>query len=337
MGTDYNTEYECKKASDRGFLSLAFLALMHLYLKERRMEELYERMVKEELYETNGENLFNRGKVRDVYEMSDGKHLIIITTDRISAYDCVFPNSIPGKGVYLNRLTNFWLDFLKVRNHRVSMSEVPEDELEDFLGMEEEIQDRMMVVRKAEPFPVEVVIRGYLAGSGWKEYQEKGTVCGQILPEGLREGEEIPDGPILTPATKAQEGEHDENIATEEAAEIVGAPWGVIVGMALDIYQRAAQFALMKGIIIADTKFEFGMVDGEVTLIDEVLTPDSSRFWPKDEYRVGETQKSYDKQFVRDWLTGTGWKDGEVLPNIPKLIVAATIDKYKTLSSILTT
>lgn len=303
----------------------------------------------EELHETNGENLFSRGKVRDIYEMDDGEHLIIITTDRISAFDQVFPNPIPGKGIYLNRLTHFWLDFLKVKDHRVSMADVAEDEMADFLGMEEEIQDRMMVVRKAEPFPVEVVIRSRLTGSSWKEYEKNGTVCGQELPKGLTNGCKIPDGPILTPATKAQDGEHDENIAPQEAAKIIGAPWLVVVDMAFDIFTRASKYTEDRGIILADTKFEFGMVDGEVTLIDEVLTPDSSRFWqgeltgsppfltPKGMFLSGHGIQSYDKQYVRNWLTGKGWKDGEKLPEIPEDVVNKTIEKYRTLFSILTT
>jgi phosphoribosylaminoimidazole-succinocarboxamide synthase len=284
----------------------------------------------EELHETNGENLFNRGKVRDIYEMDDGEHLIIITTDRTSVFDQVFPNPIPGKGVYLNRLSNFWFDFLDVRDHRVSMSEVPEKELDDFLGMEEEVQDRLMVVRKAEPFPVEVVLRAYLVGSGWKEYEKNGTVCGHPLPDGLKEGDLIPDGPILTPATKAQEGEHDENISPKEAAEIVGAPWEVVVEMAFDIFNRAAKHCFLKGLILVDTKFEFGMVDGEVTLIDEVLTPDSSRYWSADR------EQQYDKQYVRDWLVSTGWKDGNKMPDLPDDVIEELQSKYKRLVAILT-
>lgn len=289
----------------------------------------------DELHETNGENLFHRGKVRDIYEMDD-RHLIIITTDRISAYDNVFPNPIPGKGIYLNRLTNFWLDFLGVPNHRISMSEVPEKELDDFLGMEPEIQDRIMVVKKAEPFPVEVVIRGYLAGSAWKEYEKNGTINGVEYPKGLRQGDLIPEGPILTPTTKANAGEHDEPITPVEAEKLVGAAWPIIVDMSLDIYRRASDYAEDKGIIIADTKFEFGLADGELALIDEVLTPDSSRFWPADEYTIGEEQKSYDKQYIRDWLTSTGWKDDEDLPEIPNDVVENTIEKYRTLFSMLT-
>lgn len=284
----------------------------------------------EELHETNGENLFNRGKVRDIYEMDDGEHLIIITTDRTSAFDQVFPNPVPGKGVFLNRLSNFWFDFLDVRDHRVSMSEVPEKELDDFLGMEEEVQDRMMVVKKAEPFPVEVVLRAYLVGSGWKEYEQSGTVCGHPLPKGLAEGDFIPDGPILTPAKKAQDGEHDENISPKEAAEIVGAPWEVVVDMAFDIFNRAAKHVFAKGLIIVDTKFEFGMINGEVALIDEVLTPDSSRYWS------GNMKEQYDKQYIRDWLVGTGWKDGEDMPDIPDDVVEELQSRYKRLVAILT-
>lgn len=285
--------------------------------------------VVEELHETNGESLFNRGKVRDIYEMGND-HLIIITTDRTSVFDKTFPNSVPGKGVYLNRLSNFWFDFLDVCDHRVSMSEVPERELDDFLGMEEEVQDRMMVVKKAEPFPVEVVLRAYLVGSGWKEYEQKGTVCGHPLPKGLKEGDMIPDGPILTPATKAEEGEHDENISVKEAGEIVGAPWKVVVNMAFDIFNRAAKHCFLKGLILVDTKFEFGMVDGEVTLIDEALTPDSSRYWSADR------KEQYDKQYVRDWLTGTGWKDGDDMPEIPDEVIAELQARYKRLVAILT-
>lgn len=284
----------------------------------------------EELNETNGENLFCRGKIRDVYEMDD-RHLIIVMTDRISAHDRVFPNPIPGKGVYLTRLTNFWLDFLHVKNHRVSMANVPEKELIDFLEMEEEIQDRMMVVRKAEPFPVEIVIRGYLVGPAWEEYEKYGTVGGLEVAEGLCEGTLIPEGPILTPV-----GENvkrpGEFLTPIEAVEIVGAAWPIIIDMAFGIYKSAANFASRKGVVIADAKFEFGLVDGEITLIGEVLTPDSSRFWPK-----GEFQKSYDKGHIEKWLSLTDWeKGGESLPEIPKDIVEKTVEKYRTLSSILT-
>lgn len=286
----------------------------------------------EELHETNGENLFNRGKVRDIYKMGD-EHLIIVTTDRTSVFDQIFPNSIPGKGVYLNRLSNFWFDFLDVRDHRVSMSEVPERELDDFLGMEEEVQDRMMVVKKAEPFPVEVVLRAYLVGSGWKEYEQNGTVCNHPLPKGLAEGDLIPDGPILTPAKKAQEGEvycHDVNISPEEAADIVGAPWETVVDMSFDIFNRAAKHCFLKGLILVDTKFEFGMVDGEVTLIDEVLTPDSSRYWSADK------GQQYDKQYVRDWLVSTGWKVDDDMPEIPDEVITELQSRYKRLVAILT-
>ena len=234
--------------------------------------------------------------------MDDGEHLIIITTDRVSIYDQVFPNPIPGKGVFFNRLTNFWFDFLKVQDHRVSMSEMAEKELDDFLGMEEEVQDRMMLVRKAEPFPVSVVLKAYM------------------------DGNLIPDGPILIPVKK----DRNENITAPEAAVIIGAPWEVIVDMAFDIFNRAAKFTSNRGITLIDTKFEFGMVDGEVTLIDEVLTPDNSTFF------IGP-HESYGKQFIQDWLISTSWKYGEDLPEIPKNVVNKTIEKYRTLFSILTT
>lgn len=277
--------------------------------------------VVEELHKTNGESVFNHGKVRDIYKM-DERHLIIITTDRTSAFGQVFPNPIPGKGVYLNRLSNFWFDFLKIKDHRVSMSEVPEKELDDFLGMEPEVQDRMMVVRKAEPFPVRIVLRSYLVGSTWEEY-EVGR-CEQLLPEGLKKGDLIPDGPILVPVKKGV------RISVEAAAREVGAAWELIVDMALESFNRASKHVFLKGLLLLDAEFEFGMVDGEVTLINEVLSPDNSLY-------CGQAIDTSSDRYIDDWLIKTGWKDGDELPEIPDDVVSELESKYKRLVVALTT
>jgi len=263
--------------------------------------------------------LFARGKVRDVYE--DGDRLLIVATDRISAFDYILPTGIPDKGRVLTQMTLFWLDYLKglVPNHLLTA---------DTSGLPAEFAGRSMWVKRADMFQVECVARGYLVGSGWKDYQKTGAVCGIGLPAGLRESDALPE-PIFTPATKAVSG-HDENISFEEMTTIVGAPTaGKLRDLTLAIYKNAADYARTRGIIIADTKFEFGIVDGQIVLADEVLTPDSSRFWPADQYAPGKAQPSYDKQFVRDYLESIRWNKQPPAPALPEDIARKTSDKYK--------
>lgn len=243
----------------------------------------------------------SKGKVRDIYDLGD--RMVVVTTDRISAFDWINPVGIPDKGKVLTQMALFWFDLMKdvVPNHVISgdLADFPEE----FQASPELFEGRSMLVRKCEMFPVEFVIRGYLAGSGWKEYKESGTVCEIPLPEGLLESSELPT-PIFTPATKATDG-HDINISPAKAAEIIGEDWTNKASQAsLKVYSRGRDYAATKGIILCDTKFEFGLLDGELVLADEILTPDSSRFWPADEYEPGRGQTSYDKQFVRDWLEG---------------------------------
>jgi len=267
-----------------------------------------------------------QGKVRDIYDL--GKALLIVATDRLSAFDVVLPDPIPYKGEVLTKLSLFWFELLAdvAPNHLLTAEscDLPES-LEQY---EEALRGRFMIVKKAEVFPVECIVRGYLAGSGWKEYREHGTVCGQKLPEGLMESSQLPE-PIFTPSTKAAVGDHDENITFEQMVEIVGADNAArLRDASLALYGAARDHAAGRGIIIADTKFEFGMVDGEITLIDEVLTPDSSRFWPADEYRPGGAQPSYDKQFVRDWLEASGWDKQPPAPGLPEDVITMTAEKY---------
>ena len=262
---------------------------------------------------------FARGKVRDVYE--DGSRLLIVATDRISAFDFILATGIPDKGRVLTQMTLFWLDFLReiVPNHFLSA---------ETNGLPPEFAGRSMWVRRAEMFPIECVARGYLAGSGWKDYQSTGDVCGIPLPAGLRESDALPS-PIFTPATKAQTG-HDENISFEEASRIVGAESAArLRDLTLELYKRAAEYARSRGIIIADTKFEFGAADGQVVLADEVLTPDSSRFWPADQYQPGRAQPSYDKQYVRDYLESIHWNKQPPAPGLPEDVARRTSEKYK--------
>jgi phosphoribosylaminoimidazole-succinocarboxamide synthase len=267
-----------------------------------------------------------QGKVRDIYDL--GKALLIVATDRLSAFDVVLPDPIPYKGEVLTKLSLFWFELLAdvVPNHLLTAEtcDLPES-LEQY---EEALRGRFMIVKKAEVFPVECIVRGYLAGSGWKEYREHGTVCGQTLPEGLMESSPLPE-PIFTPSTKAAVGDHDENITFERMEEIVGAENAArLRDASLALYSAARDHAAGRGIIIADTKFEFGVVDGEVTLIDEVLTPDSSRFWPAEEYRPGGAQPSFDKQFVRDWLEASGWDKQPPAPALPEDVITMTAEKY---------
>jgi phosphoribosylaminoimidazole-succinocarboxamide synthase len=265
-----------------------------------------------------------RGKVRDVYDFGD--KLLLVSTDRISAFDWVLPTGIPDKGRVLTQLSRFWFERLDVPHHMIS-TDVDAFDLPP--GMDREpLRGRSMFVRKTEVVPVECVVRGYLAGSGWKEYQASGRVCGIPLPAGLRECQKLPE-PIFTPATKAEQGEHDENISFARMIEIVGRQTAEdLRRRSLDVYARGAEYAAERGIIIADTKFEFGRAGGETLLIDEVLTPDSSRFWPADVYKPGQGQPSFDKQFVRDWLSGTKWDKNSSPPELPAEIVQKTRAKY---------
>ena len=264
-----------------------------------------------------------RGKVRDVYDFGD--RLLIVATDRISAFDWILPTGIPDKGRVLTQLSKFWFDRLEVPHHLISMNpaDLPLPEGTDV----QTLAGRSMVVRKTKVFPIECVVRGYLSGSGWKEYKANQTVCGLRLPAGLRESDLLPDV-IFTPATKAESG-HDENISFEQMSALVGVEQAQeLRQFSLDVYSKAAEFARSKGIIIADTKFEFGMIDDRVILIDEVLTPDSSRFWPADLYAPGGPQPSYDKQYVRDWLETTNWDKNSPPPPLPDDVVARTRNKY---------
>lgn len=265
-----------------------------------------------------------RGKVRDIYDFGD--RLLLVATDRISAFDWVLPDGIPDKGRVLTQISEMWFRRLEVPHHLISMNA---EELDLPAGVDPEPLDgRSMVVRKTEVVPIECVVRGYLSGSGWKDYCRSGAVCGIELPEGLQESDKLPE-PIFTPATKAEDGEHDINISFEQMCETVGEELSVTLRqLSLDIYNRGAEYARTKGIIMADTKFEFGQVDGELLLIDEVLTPDSSRFWPIDQYEPGRGQPSFDKQFVRDWLETTDWDKNSEPPPLPDEIVAKTREKY---------
>jgi phosphoribosylaminoimidazole-succinocarboxamide synthase len=265
-----------------------------------------------------------RGKVRDVYDLGD--KLAIIATDRISAFDWVMPNGIPSKGRVLTELSTFWFNWLQIPNHLIStnLSDLPTAfQSPDLVG-------RTMLVRKTEVIPVECVARGYLAGSGWKEYRASGTVCGIPLPAGLVEASPLPE-PIFTPATKAEQGLHDENISFDVMAKQVGIETATeLRNRTLDVYRRASAYAESRGIILADTKFEWGRLpSGELILIDEVLTPDSSRFWPKDTYRPGSSPPSFDKQFVRDWLETTGWDKKSQPPALPAEVIEKTGAKYR--------
>jgi phosphoribosylaminoimidazole-succinocarboxamide synthase len=265
-----------------------------------------------------------RGKVRDIYDLGD--RLVIVATDRISAFDWVLPTGIPDKGRVLTGLTLFWLKTLKIPNHLIgtNLKEMGQPFVERF----SELEGRTMLVRKAQVVPVECVVRGYLAGSGWKEYRKDGQVCGVPFPAGLLESQQLSD-PIFTPATKEESG-HDINISFEKMAEITGPALAEeLRRRSQEVYQQAAEYAGSRGIIIADTKFEWGqLANGELILIDEVLTPDSSRFWPKDQYRPGASPPSFDKQYVRDWLETTGWDKNSPPPQLPPEVVAKTREKY---------
>jgi phosphoribosylaminoimidazole-succinocarboxamide synthase len=281
--------------------------------------------------ELAGLRLVSRGKVRDMYDA--GEALLIVTTDRISAFDVVMANGIPFKGKVLNRLSEFWFTFLGVKHHMITceVEQMPPE----VRRHADVLRDRAMLVRKAAPFPVECVARGYLIGSGWKDYQSTGAVCGITLPPGLQQASKL-ERPIFTPATKAQTG-HDENIGFEEVVKTVGRDTAeTLKDLTLSIYGRAAEYAETKGLILADTKFEFGVVDGRITLIDEVLTPDSSRYWPRSDYRVGTSPPSFDKQFVRDYLESIRFNKKPPGPALPEDITRKTSEKYLEAYRILT-
>ncbi|MBM4196089.1 MAG: phosphoribosylaminoimidazolesuccinocarboxamide synthase [Gammaproteobacteria bacterium] len=270
----------------------------------------------------------SQGKVRDIYEVDDG-HLLIVTTDRLSAFDVVLPDPIPGKGAVLNQLSNFWFERMKsvVPNHLSDrrLEHVVQDPAERAL-----LKDRAIVVKRLKPLPVEAVVRGYLIGSGWKDYKATGAVCGIVLPPGLQMAAPLPQ-PIFTPATKAEIGAHDENISFSAMEKLVGSEVaGAVRQFAIEIYRRAAEYARTRGIIIADTKFEFGLDPaGRLYLIDEALTPDSSRFWPAADYRVGISPPSFDKQYVRDYLETLTWDKKAPGPKLPEEVIRRTAAKYR--------
>jgi phosphoribosylaminoimidazole-succinocarboxamide synthase len=272
-----------------------------------------------------------RGKVRDIYDAGD--KLLIVATDRLSAFDVILPTPIPDKGRVLTQLSLFWFDLLRdvIPNHVLSATEFPAP----FDRYSEELAGRSMLVRKTEPLPIECVVRGYVSGSGWKDYQATGQICGIALPRGLRESDRLPE-PIFTPATKAATG-HDENISFERAASLIGSERARQVrDRSLEIYKRAAAYAEPRGILLADTKFEFGLLNDELMWIDEALTPDSSRFWPAAQYKPGGPQPSFDKQFVRDYLESIRWPKTPPGPELPAEAVAATRGKYREAYRILT-
>lgn len=275
----------------------------------------------------------SRGKVRDIYDA--GENLLMVATDRISAFDFILPDEIPFKGEVLNRISAFWFDKFAdiVPNHLVSID--PADFPEEFAEYRDYLAGRAMLVKKAQTIPIECIVRGYLTGSGKKTYDENGTVCGIQLPEGLTEASKLPE-PLFTPSTKAEIGDHDENISFERCCEIVGEDIAAqIRDLSLKIYKAAAEYAATRGIIIADTKFEFGVIDGKVTLIDECLTPDSSRFWPAASYEEGKIQPSYDKQFVRNWLKANWDMTGET-PRLPAEVIDGTSERYREAFQIIT-
>ena len=267
----------------------------------------------------------NSGKVRDIYAVDDDK-LMMVVSDRISAFDFIMPNPLPDKGKILNQISAFWFDYVSdiIPNHIITtkFDEFPEE------FKKEEFRDRSMLVKKIKMLPVECIVRGYITGSGWADYQKTGTICGLKLPEGLQESEKLPE-PIFTPSTKAEFGDHDENISFERCKEILGEELATKVKDAtIAVYKKCADYALSKGIIIADTKFEFGLDEnGDLILADEVLTPDSSRFWPLESYEVGKSQKSYDKQYLRDWLTANGYRNNPPA-SLPEDVITTTRNKY---------
>jgi phosphoribosylaminoimidazole-succinocarboxamide synthase len=292
------------------------------------MESLMDKeIIAETVLETNiGPKQPSRGKVRDIYDL--GETLLIVATDRLSAFDVVMSSGIPYKGIVLTRISRFWFDFLSdsVEHHLISdnVADFPEP----FCNHAEQLAGRSMLVKKVEVLPVECVVRGYLAGSGWKEYQQSGTVCGQKLPSGLKQCEKLPEL-IFTPATKAERGTHDENISFERCVDIIGEEAaGYVRDKSIEIFEKAGKYAESRGIILSDTKFEWGYLDDKIILIDEVLTPDSSRFWPADKYQPDRDQESFDKQFVRNYLESINFDKSGPGVELPEDITAKTSDKY---------
>ncbi|MEJ1296010.1 MAG: phosphoribosylaminoimidazolesuccinocarboxamide synthase [Candidatus Sedimenticola sp. (ex Thyasira tokunagai)] len=279
--------------------------------------------------------LLNRGKVRDIYDV-DQEHMLIVTSDRLSAFDVILPQPIPGKGEVLTRVANFWFERTRniIPNH---LSDKPLEEVVPDAAQRKLLGDRALVVRKLNPLPIEAIVRGYLIGSGWKDYQKSGGACGIELPTGLQQADQLPEA-IYTPSSKAEVGEHDENISFEQTVDLLGRELAEQVrDVSLKIYTECAAYAREKGIIIADTKFEFGQDDeGTLYLIDEVLTPDSSRFWPADQYRPGISPPSFDKQFVRDYLETLDWDKTPPGPELPEEVITKTSEKYLEAESILT-
>lgn len=272
--------------------------------------------------------LVSRGKVRDIYELSPDT-LLIVTTDRISAFDVVLPDPVPGKGIVLNKITMFWMNRFAnlVPNHLLATD--PADFPTPLAPHADMLAGRAVVVKKARPLPIECIVRGYITGSGWKDYKATGRVCGHILPEGLQESDML-DKPLFTPSTKAELGLHDENITLDKAKDLVGTEiFNQVQDISLSLYCAARDHARERGILIADTKFEFGLTDEGLLLIDEVLTPDSSRFWPADSYAPGSSPDSFDKQFVRDWLETLDWNKTPPGPELPPDIVERTAAKYR--------
>lgn len=283
--------------------------------------------------ELEGVDLVSRGKVRDIYDL--GEHLLIVATDRLSAFDYILPNPIPDKGKVLNQIAEFWF----LRSERICLHHVIETDVDHFpeklKPYADQLRGRSTLAQKLDMLPVECVARGYLSGSGWKEYQADGTVCGIKLPPGLRESDKLPE-PIFTPATKAEEG-HDENIPFEEVQRMIGKDRAAEVrDMTLNLYQAGSEYAAGRGIIIADTKFEFGYDGDQLIIADEMLTPDSSRFWPADKYEPGKGQPSFDKQFVRDYLLSIGWDKQPPVPELPDEIIQGARDRYLEIFRILT-
>lgn len=274
----------------------------------------------------SGLKIFKRGKVRDVYDLGD--NLLMVATDRISAFDVVIPDPIPDKGKILTQISLFWFDLMKplLKNHIISSK--TDDYPEECKKYSDILEGRSMLVKKTNPLPVECVVRGYITGSGWKSYQESGRICGIKLPEGLKESEKLAET-IFTPSTKEEVGTHDINIDFDEAVNLIGKDIAEKVkSLSYEIYKKGAEIAEEKGIIIADTKFEFGLIEDEIILIDEVLTPDSSRFWPKETYRPGGSQESFDKQYLRDYLLSINWDQKPPAPPLPEEVIENTRKKY---------
>ena len=292
--------------------------------------------MKKAVIETNFKNLplLKRGKVRDIYDLGDS--LLIVATDRMSAFDVIMPDAVPDKGKILTQISLYWFDIMKpvIANHIISS--VVEDYPEICIPYADTLRGRSMRVKKAAPVLIECVVRGYLSGSGWISYQQSGAVCGIKLPEGLRESDKLPE-PIFTPSTKEAVGEHDVNIDFETAVEIIGSDLAEqLKALSIDIYKKGAELLEQKGIILADTKFEFGIVDNQLILIDEVLTPDSSRFWPRDSYAPGRSQQSFDKQYLRDYLLSIKWNKQPPAPNLPEDVLKNTRQKYMDVLKMLT-